>query len=208
MAEAPLEPLTLLVQLMMALSLSACAGLRAWLPLLVLGAAGRFELVPLSDSFGFVSSTPALLVFGLATIVELAADKIIAVDHALDALSTLVRPVAGTLLAAAALSDLDPLLATVCGLVIGGSTALTIHAGKAAVRAKSSSIAPLHGGMGNTLLSVLEDVATFIGAPLAIFLPVVAFLLALLGLFAAVFAISMALRAGKRLLRLFDERAT
>jgi len=207
MAEGTLEPIAWLIQLMMGVSLAACAGLRAWLPLLVLGSLSRLGFVPLSESFAFLESAPALVVFGVASVIELAADKIIVVDHALDAVSTLVRPLAGTLLAAATLSDFDPLLATVCGLVVGGTTALTVHAGKAALRAKSSSVAPLHGGLGNAVLSIAEDVAAAIGAPLAIMLPILAFAFAIAGLAVAVSAIIAAMRAGKHLLRRLQRAA-
>ena len=43
------------------------------------------------------------MLFGLATLIEIVGDKIPAVDHALDALSTLLRPAAGALLASSAL---------------------------------------------------------------------------------------------------------
>jgi hypothetical protein len=196
----------LALQVMMATSLAACAGLRAWLPLLALGALGRLGLVALHDSFDFLSSTPALVVFGVATVVEVLADKVIALDHALDALSTFVRPAAGAVLAAAALTELDPLLATLAGLVLGGGTALTVHAGKAAARAKTSAFAPVHGGLGNAILSLAEDAAAVIGVPLAVFLPVLAFVLALCALGAAVAAIVLFVRAGRHLLSLVSRR--
>jgi hypothetical protein len=204
MADA--DVMALVLQGMMAVSLAACAGLRAWLPLLALGVLGRLELVTLHDSFDFLSSTPALVVFGVATVVEVLADKIIALDHALDALSTLVRPVAGAVLAAAALSELDPMLATVAGLIIGGGTAFTVHAGKAAARAKSTALVPLHGGLGNALLSFAEDAAAFVGVPLAIFAPVLAFLLALCVLALAVTAIVLFVRAGRHVMTLWSKR--
>jgi hypothetical protein len=196
----------LLVQVMMATSLAACAGLRAWLPLLLVGVLGRAELLDLHGSFGFLSATPALVVFGLATVIEMLADKIIALDHMLDVLSTLVRPVAGSVLAAAALADLDPLQATLAGLIVGGGTALTVHAGKAAVRAKTSAFVPLHGGVGNALLSFAEDGAALLGVPLAIFAPVLAFLLALCALVVAVIAIVLFVRAGKHVMTLLTRR--
>ena len=58
---------------------------------------------------------------------------------------------------------MDPLAATTLGLLAGGGTSLTIHAGKAALRAKSSMLAPLHAGTGNAALSLGEDFITGAG---------------------------------------------
>lgn len=99
------------------IGLAATAGLRAWLPLLLAGGLARLGVLELGEAFGFVSSTPALVLFGVATIAEIVADKVPAIDHALDVISTVVRPAAGALLAASALYQVkDPLVALVIGL--------------------------------------------------------------------------------------------
>lgn len=190
------------VQVMMGVSLSACAGLRAWLPLFAVGIMGRADLVPLNPTFAFLESTPALVVFGVATVAELLGDKVIAVDHALDAVSTVARPLAGALLVASTLSRQDPLFAVVAGLILGGGTALTVHAGKAVTRAKASSVAFLHGGVGNALLSGTEDLLSVGGVLLALFLPPVAFFFAVLLLGSAALAVYLFYRTGRALWRL------
>ena len=97
MAEKPGEsnPASLL-----AIALAASAGLRAWLPLLLAGGLARAGVLDLGDSFSFLASNKALVLFGVATIVELVGDKVPAVDHALDVIGTPLRPAAGALLAA------------------------------------------------------------------------------------------------------------
>lgn len=197
--ELAADPLSLVAHLAMAVSLAACAGMRAFLPLLAIGVAGRLGGVPLAEEFAFLTTTPALVAFGGATLFEMSADKIVAVDHALDALSTFIRPLAGTVLAAASLSELDPLLAVVAGIVIGGGTSLTVHAGKSAVRAKSTSLAPIHGGLGNAALSVGEDLAAVFGVLLSIFAPLLALAFALAAIVISFFAIRALLRAGRKL---------
>src|SRR5512139_2353416 len=183
----------------MATSLAACAGLRAFLPLFAVGLLARLGVVPLDDSFGFLASTPALVVFGVSTVLEMLGDKVIAVDHALDAASTFVRPVAGTLLAAASLHGLDPLLAVVAGIVVGGGTSLTVHTGKAVVRAKTSALAPFHGGLGNAALSFAEDGIASLGTGMAIALPLLALVFTLTVLVISALAIRSLVRAGRRL---------
>ena len=201
-----IEPLSLALQIMMATSLAACAGLRAWLPLLAVGVLARVGIFPLAESFRFLASWPALIVFGIATIVELVGDKVLAVDHALDAVSTFVRPVAGTVLAAASLTQADPLFATVAGLVIGGGAALTVHSGKAIARAKTTSLAMFHGGTGNAAVSFLEDGAVLLGTGLAVAHPMIAFALAVLVLVLASLVIYAFIRTGRHVMSLLLNR--
>lgn len=169
----------LAIQIAMGLSIAACAGLRAFLPLLVVGLLGRNGYLELNPAFAFLARTDALIVFGLATVVELLADKVVAVDHFLDGIATFLRPVAGTLLAGSLLTHLDPLPAATLALVVGGAPALTVHAGKAVARYKASMLVPLHGGLGNTLLSLGEDALSGFGIWLALIAPIVAALLSL-----------------------------
>ncbi|MBK8995449.1 MAG: DUF4126 domain-containing protein [Myxococcales bacterium] len=153
------------------IGLAATAGLRAWLPLLLAGGLARLGVLELGEAFGFVSSTPALVLFGVATVAEIVADKVPAVDHALDVISTVVRPAAGALLAASALYQVkDPLVALVIGLCVGAPVALGPHAAKSALRAASSATT---AGIANPLVSFVED-ALAIGLFIAVvILPVI-----------------------------------
>ena len=182
--------LPLAVQVAMGLALAACAGLRAFLPLLVVGLAGRLELVPLSDSFAWLATAPALVVLTVAVVAELLGDKVPVVDHALDVLGTLVKPVAGTLLAASVLTDLPPLPAAVLALCTGGAVSAGVHLSKAKVRLLSTAAT---GGIGNPLLSILEDVAAAVGSVAALVVP-----LLLAALFLAAVAGLLVLLAARR----------
>lgn len=193
----------LLVQLAMGLGLAACAGLRAWLPLLCLGLLTRAGYVELAPAFAFLGRTDMLIVFGVATVLELLGDKIVAVDNVLDAAGTVVRPLAGALLATSVVTHADPGLSLVLGLILGGGTAFTINAGKAAIRAKSTALAPVHGGTGNMALSVGEDLASLGGIGLSVWLPLVAAVFVLLALYLAVRLVRSALHHGRRFVALF-----
>lgn len=171
--------LALAVQVAMGLSLAACAGLRAFLPLLVVGVAGRLDWLALSESFVWLESTPALLVFGVAVVAELAADKVPVVDHALDAAQTLVKPIAGTLLAASVLTELRPLEATVLALITGGAVSETVHLTKAKLRLLSTAVT---AGVGNPVISVAEDVGAGVGSLAALVVPLWIAALALVAL--------------------------
>jgi hypothetical protein len=163
-------PLTQLLSTVgLAIALAACAGLRAWLPLLMAGALSRAGVLSLGGAFGFLSSNKALALFALATAIELIGDKIPAVDHALDALSTVLRPAAGAMLAASVFGRIaDPLESAALGLAVGAPVALVPHAGKTVLRAASSAFT---AGLANPALSVAEDAATVVLFFLAILVP-------------------------------------
>src|SRR5512145_1667100 len=94
------------------IALAAIAGLRAWMPLLLAGILARADVFHLGGAFAFLSSSPALVAFGIATAIEILGDKIPTVDHTLDAIGTVLRPAAGALLASAAIGYVtDPLVA-------------------------------------------------------------------------------------------------
>jgi hypothetical protein len=132
----------------------------------------------LGPSFQFLSSNRALILFGVASLIEILADKIPAVDHALDALSTPLRAGAGALLAASALGQAtDPLAALALGAAVGAPAALVPHAAKASLRAVSTAFT---GGLANPLLSFGEDVATLILFALAVLVPLAVVLLLVL----------------------------
>lgn len=153
------------------ISLAACAGIRAWLPLLLAGALARAGVIELGPSFLFIASNRALMLFGAATLVEIVADKFPAVDHALDALSTVLRPAAGSLLAASVMWQVsDPLTALALGVAVGAPSALVPHAAKSLLRAGSTA---LTGGLANPVLSLLEDLAALALFVLAVVIPVV-----------------------------------
>ncbi|MBX7195599.1 MAG: DUF4126 domain-containing protein [Sandaracinaceae bacterium] len=159
----------------LAISLAASAGLRAFLPLLIAGVLSRVGVLELGQSYQFVGSTPALVCFGIATVLEIAGDKIPAVDHALDVGGTVVRPIAGSLLAASVMWQVnEPLWALVLGVIVGAPTALAPHAAKAATRGISTSFT---AGLANPVLSIVEDVSAAAIAILAIVVPTLTALL-------------------------------
>ena len=173
---------TLLVHVTMGLALAACAGLRAFLPLLVVGVGGRLELVPLSESFTWLESWPAIIVFGAAVLAEMLGDKFPIIDHFLDLAQTFVKPIAGALVMATVVEDWAPLYGTVFLIVVGGSTAGAVHLTKAKLRLVSSVTT---AGLGNPLLSVIEDVGALAGTVGAVVVPPLALALLVLAAIAA-----------------------
>ena len=150
----------------LAIALAACAGIRAWLA----GGLARSGFLKLGDSFSFLGSDQALVLFGLATVLEIAADKVPALDHALDALSTVLRPAAGALLAASVIGRFaDPLTALALGVAVGAPASLVPHAAKSTLRVVSST---LTAGLANPVISVIEDLLAVLMFVLAVLVPV------------------------------------
>ncbi len=169
--ELPAMSVDLLQSIALGIALAACAGLRAWLPFFAVGLSVRFGVLPLGDSFRFLGSNVALTVFALATVIELLADKIPVIDHALDALSTFLKPVAGMVLAASVMWTVDdPIVALALGVMVGAPASLVPHTAKATLR---GALSPITAGLAAPVLSVLEDVIAFGLVALAILAPFV-----------------------------------
>ena len=79
----------------MGLGLSAACGLRVFLPLLVMNLAARAGWLGLSPGFEWIGETPALIAFGVATAVEIAAYYVPWLDNLLDVVSSPAAVVAG-----------------------------------------------------------------------------------------------------------------
>jgi hypothetical protein len=158
-----------------AFGLSAAAGLNAWLPLFGGALLVRLDAVELAEPFDELSSTTGLVVLGILTLADFVGDKIPAVDHVLHAIGTVVAPLSGAALftgQAGAETDFP----TLVSVLLGAGTAETIHAGRAAIRPASTAGS---AGMGNPVLSLLEDAGSAALTLAAFVIPVIAFAVAL-----------------------------
>lgn len=162
-----------------ALGLGASAGINSWATLLVFGLVARLRpgWFP-GDVAEFFASTPVLIVVGVLFAIEFVADKVPTVDHISDAIHTFIRPLAGAVVAFAAASDAVPQEWAIVAAVLAGTTAMGAHFGKSGTRMASTATT---GGLGNPILSLIEDVIAVVGALLSIFLPFIA--LALVAMF-------------------------
>jgi hypothetical protein len=197
------------------LGLAFASGLNAYLPLLAFAVSARWlHLYKVNPGFAFVTQTWFIAILVVLTILDFVADKIPIIDHTWDAIHTVVRPIAGAIVAAAAsgnaLSGIHTTSTTnVDGanssyvalsvisvaqlgmliiLVIGGALAALSHTAKATTRLLSTFTT---AGLLNIVLSVTEDVMVLIITLLALFIPAV--VLILLALFLII--------VGPRLLR-------
>jgi hypothetical protein len=166
-----------------AFGLSSAAGLNAYLPLLIVALTARFtNLIQLNEPWDVLASWWVIGALAVLLIIEMTVDKIPAADTINDVINTLIRPVAGAILFAAnsgVVGELHPALALICGLVVAGG----VHAVKATAR---PAVTATTAGTGNWLVSIAEDVVSFVTSVLAILVPIVlVFLIVLFILFLA-----------------------
>ena len=175
-----------------AFGLASAAGFNAYVPLLTVGLVARYtDLLRLAEPFDVLTQPWVLAVIGVLAVVDFVADKIPAVDTAWHGLGALVSPIAGAVLFASqqnVLSDMHPAIGALAGLIVAGG----FHGGRAAVRPVSTATT---GGLGNPVLSLLEDVLSGLLSLLAVFLPVIAFGLAGLVTIIVVLTLMRAARA-------------
>ncbi len=151
-----------------AFGLSSAAGLNAYLPLLVVALTARFtNLIQLNKPWDVLTSWWVIGALAILLLIEMTVDKIPAADTANDIINTVIRPVAGAILFAAnsgVVGEMHPVLALICGLLVAGG----VHAVKATVR---PAVTATTAGTGNWLVSIVEDIISFITSALAILVP-------------------------------------
>ena len=157
------------------LGLSAACGFRVFVPLLVASIAAHTGYLTLAPGFEWVGTTQALYAFATATLLEILAYYVPWLDNALDALATPAAVMAGMLIGAAVFTDLPPFLKWSLAIIAGGAAAGMVQGATSLLRLKSTA---LSGGLANPVVSTLELVGSFVMAIVALMVPVVALLLA------------------------------
>jgi mannitol-specific phosphotransferase system IIBC component len=158
---------TALTQVLAAFGLSGASGLNAYIPLLLVGLAGRIGWLKLAQPFDLLQNEFVIGALVVLLLIETFVDKIPAVDTINDVIQTLVRPAAGAILFASeahVITDIQPALALILGLLV----AFSVHATKATARVTVSAATI---GTGNWLVSIIEDVVAFVVSLLAIVAP-------------------------------------
>ena len=152
------------------IGLSASAGFRVFIPLLVASIAARSGILPLNESFAWMGSWAALICFGTASVVEILAYYIPFIDNLLDSITTPLALGAGTLLMTSVLPVDSDLLKWVTGIIVGGGMATTVQAGSVLTRLASSKFT---AGFGNVALSTAENTASAGFSVMSLFVPVI-----------------------------------
>ncbi|MBL3548571.1 MULTISPECIES: DUF4126 domain-containing protein [Chryseobacterium] len=159
------------------IGLAAATGFRVFLPMFFVSLASYFHWIPMSENFEWLSGLPALITTGIATIAEILAYYIPFIDHLLDTVSVPMAAVAGSVLFASQFAGLETFPQWALALIAGGGTAATISSGFAGIRAASTATT---GGLGNPIVGTTETAGAGVMSILAMAMPVVAAILAVL----------------------------
>jgi hypothetical protein len=164
------------VSVLIGIGLSAAAGLRVFVPLLVMSIAAYSGHLELAPGFGWIGTMPALIAFAVATAVEVFAYLIPAVDHILDVIAGPVAVIAGIVLTASTVVGMSPFVQWTLALIAGGGVAGLVKGLSGVTRAKT---AVTTAGLANPAVATAETGGAATLSILAVLLPVVAFLLVL-----------------------------
>jgi hypothetical protein len=160
-----------LTGLLVGLGLAAACGFRVFVPLLIMSIASHTGYLDLREGFAWIGTTPALLAFATATILEIGAYYIPWVDNLLDTLAAPAAVVAGVVVTASTLTEVNPFVAWTLAAIGGGTAAGAVQITTTAIRHASTLTT---GGLANPLVSTLEAVGSFLLATLAVIVPVIA----------------------------------
>ncbi len=168
-----LNPSVAFGTLLLALGLSSTAGLRAYLPLLAVAIAGSQNIVPLNSNFTDLTSPAILIILGLLVVGEFTVDKIPVVDHVSDLVHTVIRPISGAIIMAGTQNTLST-HSSLAAAGVGALLAFAVHGVKATTR---PAVTATTAGLGNTLVSIVEDVIAIAAVLLMLLAPIVGLVL-------------------------------
>jgi len=163
--------------ILLGVGLAASCGFRVFIPLLVTNIASLLGYLKLSNGFEWMGGWIAFAAFLTAAIVEIGSYYIPWLDNALDTVSGPLSMVAGTVLTASFLTEINPLVQWTLGIIVGGGTAGIVKVGTTAARVTSTATT---GGIGNPILSTVENIMSTIMSVLSFILPFITAVLVVL----------------------------
>jgi len=177
-----------MLELLTGSGLAVAAGLNAYIPLLILGLAGRIlDFVELPAAWAWLENPWVLVILGVLLVIEVVADKVPIVDSINDWIQSIVRPAAGGIaFGTGAASETavvtDPAtfftsqawVPVAIGIVLAFGT----HAAKMLARPALNAAT---AGAAAPVVSAVEDFSSVLLSVMALLVPVIG-LLALVGL--------------------------
>jgi hypothetical protein len=148
--------------------LSAASGFRAFVPLLVTSLAARAGFLRLAPGMEWIATDPALIAFATATILEVLAYFNPWVDKLLDTIATPIALIAGTVVTAAAVTDLPPLIRWTVAILAGGGAAGIFQMSTVLLRLKSTMTT---AGLANPVVAAAELIGALVLSILALVAP-------------------------------------
>ena len=176
----------LALSIVLGIGLAAATGFRVFLPMLIMSGAAYTGHLPLDNSFAWLATPSALTMLGVAAVAEILAYYVAGVDNLLDALATPAAFIAGTVVSAAVITDLPPMVKWTAAVIAGGGIAGITQGVTAMLRAKSTV---LTGGLGNSVIATAELVGSLLVSLLTLAAPLAALALVVLFLWLTIYLV-------------------
>jgi len=184
----------LALSIVLGIALAAATGFRVFLPMLIVSGAAYTGHLQLDNSFAWLGTSSALTMLGVAALAEVLAYYVPVVDNLLDALVTPAALIAGTLVSAAVMTDVPPMVKWTAAVIAGGGVAGLTQGLTGILRAHSTV---LTGGLGNSIIATAELGGAILISFLALVAPAVAIALVMLFLLVAIRLVRRLFRGAK-----------
>lgn len=165
-----------IISICLGLGLAAACGFRIFVPLLVVNLAAQAGFLTLGAGFDWLQSTPALIAFAAATVLEVVAYYVPWLDNLLDTVASPAAVTAGTVLSASVITGMDPFFQWTLAAIAGGGVAGGVQLLTTGTRGASTL---LTAGLGNVAVASAELAGSVFFSLLSIALPVIALILLL-----------------------------
>jgi len=173
----------LALSIVLGIALAAATGFRVFLPMLIVSGAAYAGHLQLGSSFAWLGTLPALTMLSAAALAEILAYYVPVVDNLLDTLATPAALIAGTIVSAAVMSDVPPMVKWTAAVIAGGGIAGLTQGLTGILRAHSTVFT---GGLGNPVIATAELGGALLLSFLALVAPLAAVALVILFLLVAV----------------------
>lgn len=177
--------------------LSAACGFRTFIPLLAVGLASHFGFAPLDAQYSWLATTAGLVALGTAAVLEVGGYYIPMVDHALDVIATPLATAAGALVMLTSIGGDHGMMGWLLALLVGGGLSGAVQLTTVKTRLVSTGTT---AGLANPLVATGELVGSGVLSAVALLLPVLAVIVAVV-LLVALWRVSVWVR-GKRARRM------
>lgn len=160
-----------LLSICLGVGLAAACGFRVFVPLLATSLAAQTGHLTLAGGFHWIGTKPALVVFAVATLLEVLAYYVPWIDNALDLVAGPAAVVAGIVITASVVTEVDPMLRWSLAVIAGGGAAAVVQGATTLTRHVSSWTTM---GIGNHLVSTGEAAGSLLLSALSFIAPLVA----------------------------------
>ena len=184
----------LALSFVLGIALAAATGFRVFLPMLIVSGSAYARHLQLDSSVAWLGTPSALTMLSVAALAEVLAYYVPVIDNLLDTLATPAALIAGTLVSAAVMTDVPPMVKWTAAVIAGGGIAGLTQGLTGMLRAHSTV---LTGGIGNPVIATAELGGALLISFLALVAPAAAIALVILFLLVVIHLLRRLFRGAK-----------